>query len=317
MMHLLKGKNAPIIGLVLAAVVLMGLSPVMSLGLKNQFTSLMLIMLLAISWNLVGGFAGQFSLGHSVFVGFGAYSMVLMLDMAGLPFLLSIVLAAAVSAGIGVLLAYPLLRLRGPYLAVGSLGIALASYGWMINWEFTRKSSSYPVPKAGLVSLDSLYVITVVVAAVAILVSILFVRSPLGLRLVALRENELGAQSLGVRRVRTVLPVWAISGFLAGLMGALYTLQQGSVTVDATFLPDMVLTAIVVSVLGGLGTLSGPIIGAIIVFYVRFYAAGLSELAFVIEAVVVILVVRFFPGGVVGIVSRALARRKQRKSLAA
>jgi branched-chain amino acid transport system permease protein len=267
---------------------------------------MLLLVSLALAWNLVGGFGGQFSLGHSIFVGIGGYATAVILTMYETPLVPTIFGAGLISAFIGVLLAYPLLRLRGPYLAVGSLGMALAVYGWMINWDFTKAASSYQIPTAALIDIPTLFSFAVVLAAVSLIAVILLTRSPLGLRLVAIRDDESGAASLGVRRVRTLIPVWALSGFLTGLMGALYALQKGTITVDSAFAISFSLDAAVIAVLGGLGTISGPLIGAVIVYYLRFYSADYSNLALLIEAAIVIIVVRFFPTGIIGLVSKAI-----------
>ncbi len=302
---LLRNKTILSIGAsVLVAVIAIALAGSMTRGVLNQLTSLLLLVTLALAWNLVGGYAGQFSLGHSIFVGIGGYATAVILTMFGTPLIPTILIAGVISAFIGVLLAYPLLRLRGPYLAVGSLGMALAVYGWMINWDFTKASSSYQIPMSAMVDIPTLYSYTVLLALVALVAVIILVRSPLGLRLVALRDDESGAASLGVRRVRTLIPVWALSGFLTGLMGALYSLQKGTITVDSAFALSFSLDAAIICVLGGLGTLSGPLIGAVLVYYLRFYSADYSNFALLIEAVIVVVVVRFFPGGISGLFSK-------------
>lgn len=301
-----KPSVVPIAVAVVIAALAMSMSSVVSKGTANQLTELLLLITLALAWNLVGGYGGQFSLGHSIFVGMGGYATAVILTLFKTPLLPTILAAGLASAFIGVLLAYPLLRLRGPYLAVGSLGMTLAVYGWMINWDFTKASASYQIPKYAMLNIPTLFVFTTLLALVAFIAVLLLVRSPLGLRLVALRDDESGAASLGVRRVRTLIPVWALSGFLTGLMGSLGALQKGTITVDAAFAIQFSLDAVIICVIGGLGTLSGPLIGAVIVYYLRQFSDDYSNLALVIEAVVVILVVRFVPGGVVGIFSRLI-----------
>lgn len=298
-----KATQSIIVATIVAAVILI-LSTTMTRGVANQITSLLLLMTLALAWNLVGGFGGQFSLGHSIFVGIGGYATALIMTYLKFPILPAIIMAGAVSAFIGVLLAYPLLRLRGPYLAVGSLGMALAVYGWMINWDFTKASSSYGIPAEGSIDIPTLLAYATVLAFIALVAVILLVRSPLGLRLVALRDDELGAASLGVRRVRTLIPVWALSGFLTGVMGALFALQQGTITVDSAFSIQFSLDAAIICVLGGLGTISGPVFGAIVVYYLRFYTADYSNWALLLEAIVLVAVVRFFPTGIAGAFTR-------------
>ncbi|MDH6254774.1 branched-chain amino acid ABC transporter permease [Aurantimicrobium minutum] len=290
---------------ILVALIGLALADNVKLGLVNEWTSLLLLMILAMAWNLVAGFGGQFSLGHSIFVGVGGYATAVILTYFELPLLLVIVMASLISAAIGVMLAFPLLRLRGPYLSIGSLGMALAATGFMLNFDFTKASQSYPLPSNALVDLAELFKITVVIAAISLIVIVVLVRSPLGLRLVALRDDENGAASLGVYRLRTLVPVWALSGLLTGVMGSLTAMQNGNLTPVSAFNLQYVLDAAVICVIGGLGTLSGPLLGAILVFYLRQYSADFADWSILIEALVVILVVRFFPGGIVGLASRA------------
>lgn len=288
-------------GPVVVGAILLAISGGLRLGTVNDLTSLLLLIVLAMAWNLVGGFGGQFSLGHSIFVGVGGYTTAVIMTYLQMPLYLTIVIAGAVSALTGLILSYPLLRLRGPYLAIGSLGMALAALGWMMNWEFTRASQAYPLPTAQLPDLLGLFHVTTVVAVVALLAIIALLRSPLGLRLVALRDDEKGAASLGVRRLRTLVPVWALSGFLTGLMGALSALQKGNLTPTTAFSLQFTLDAAIICVIGGLGTISGPIIGAIIVFYLRLFTVDFADWALLIEGAIVVLVVRFIPGGIVGV----------------
>lgn len=283
----------------------------------NQGTELLLLALLALSWNVVGGYGGQFSLGHQVFVGVGGYTVVVVATYAELPLPLVLLIAGALSAVTGVILGYPMLRLRGPYFAIGTLGVGLAVLAWMMNWQFTKASQAYPLPMSSALGFTELFQYTVVIATLSLVAITALVSSPLGLRLVALRDDEYGAASLGVRRVRTLMPVWAISGFIAGLVGALFALQQGSLTPTSAFSIQFVLDAIVVCVVGGLGTLYGPLLGAVIVFGIRQYTSDFAEWAMLFEAILVILIVRLIPGGLWGVLRAAydaLLRRVRTRS---
>lgn len=297
---------------IIVGAILLVMAGGMRLGTVNDLTSLLLLAVLAMAWNLVGGFGGQFSLGHSIFVGVGGYTTAVLMTYLQMPLYVTIVAAGIVSALAGLILSYPLLRLRGPYLAIGSLGMALAALGWMMNWDFTRASQAYPLPNAQLPDLLGLFQITTVVAVIAVLAIVGLLRSPLGLRLVALRDDEKGAASLGVRRLRTLVPVWALSGFLTGLMGALAALQKGNLTPTTAFSLQFALDAAIICVIGGLGTLTGPIIGAIVVFYLRYFTVDFADWALLIEGAIVVLVVRFIPGGIVGVVRSLWVRFSSR-----
>lgn len=292
---------------VVVAVLLIVGAEGLRLAIVNQLTSLLLLAVLAMSWNLVSGFGGQFSLGHSIFVGVGGYATAVMLDLLGLPLVLVLLLSGAIAAVVGVVLAYPMLRLRGPYFAIGTLGLALAVQGWMLNWDFTRASQGYSIPLDQNIDLVTVMRIAVALAAVTVLVSQLFIDLPLGLRLLALRDNEDGALALGVRRLRTLLPTWAISAFLVGVMGAVVALQNGQVTPQSAFSIQYTLDAVIICVIGGLGTLYGPLIGAVAVFVLRQFTADFAGWASLVEALIVILVVRFAPDGAMGVL-RALRR---------
>lgn len=296
---------------VVVAAVLFAVADALRLGTANQLTSLLLLGCLAMAWNLVSGFAGQFSLGHSIFVGVGGYATALALDLLELPLPVVLVGSGALAAVLGVVLAYPMLRLRGPYFSIGTLGIALAALGWMLNWDVTRASRGYPISPSDLVDIPGLFRIAIVLALGTLLVTIVVRRSGLGLRLLALRDEEAGAESLGVRRLRTLIPVWALSAFLTGAMGAVVALQSGTLTPNAAFSIQYTLDAVVVCVIGGFGTLSGPLVGAVVVFLLRQYTADFAGWATLIEAVVVIVVVRFFPDGIVGLAVRGAAAARR------
>lgn len=304
---------------VLVAIVLLIAADSMRLATANQLTSLLLLAALALAWNLVSGFGGQFSLGHSIFVGVGGYATAIAFDYSELPLVVILIASGTVAAIIGVVLAYPMLRLRGPYFAIGTLGIALAVLGWMLNWDFTRASRGYPIPSEALLDLSTLFRVVVITTLGSFLIIRLIMDSPLGLRLLALRDNEDGAISLGVRRLRTLVPAWAISAFLAGIAGALIAVQNGNLTPNSAFSIQYTLDVVVICVIGGLGTLYGPLVGAVLVFVLRQFTADFAGWGTAIEAIVVILVVRFFPNGALGAATRVIefARRVVRRRVAA
>lgn len=305
---------------IVVATVLFIVADSFKLALANQLTSLLLLASLAMAWNLVSGFGGQFSLGHSIFVGVGGYAAAVVLDYLDLPLALVFVISGLISAAVGVVLAYPMLRLRGPYFAIGTLGLALAVLGWMLNWDFTRASQGYSIPSEDMIDLTSLFRIALVLAIVTLVATLVVMDLPLGLRLLALRDNEDGAISLGVRRLRTLVPAWGISAFLTGAMGAVVALQNGNLTPNSAFSIQYTLDAVVICVIGGLGSIYGPLIGAVAVFVLRQYTSDFAGWATLVEALVVVLVVRLFPDGAMGLIGRlrswVLARAGARRTTA-
>lgn len=272
-------------------------------NLANSLTDVLLLCALGSAWNIVAGFGGQISLGHSIFIGLGGYITAILLVHSSLPLLVAVLLASLISSIIGVLLAYPMIRLRGPYFAIGTLGIALATVGWMLNWDFTNRSQAYSLPMNGMLDINAVYRLAVVVFGVTLLISILVRHSRIGLRLFALRDDESGATSLGVRRTTTILPVWAISAFLTGLIGATLAIQKGTLDPNSAFSLQFTMDAIVVCIIGGLGTTLGPVIGGILVYELRQQVVQFDSLGLLIEAIVVVAFLRFIPSGIVNVIS--------------
>lgn len=297
-----------IIFIVLGAGVLAA-GPILTRTEANAATSILLLAALAMSWNLVAGYGGQFSLGHSIFIGIGAYGTAVLMVKANWPMIPSLLTAALAAACVGTVLAYPMLRLRGPYFAIGTLALALAVTGWMINWEFTNRSQAFSFPSSSLLDVRGVYSLAAAVAVATFVAVGIVVKSDFGLRLRALRDDEQGAISLGVKRTATLLPTWALSALLAGLVGAAYGVQKGTLNPMSAFSLQFTMDAIVVTILGGLGTLLGPIIGAVLIYFLRDFAADFEALALLIEATVIILVVRFLPGGIVGTIGPIIRSR--------
>lgn len=280
----------------------------------NTVTTILLLISLGMAWNLIAGFGGQFSLGHSIFVGVGGYATAVMLTETSLPVPLVIVAAALVAALLGTVLGYPLLRLRGPYFSIGTLALTFAVIGWMLNWELTGKSQAYSLPADALLDVRGVYTIASVITVLIFVVVFAVMRMPIGLRLLALRDSEQGATSIGIRRTTTLMPIWALSAFLTGLVGAAYALQKGTLDPQTAFSLNYTIDAVVVVVLGGLGTMSGPVLGGLVIFGLRHYTSDLEGWSTLIEALVVVVMVRFIPGGLVGVISQGY-RRARRASL--
>lgn len=303
-MATLKKFITPAIAVLIGAILVVGQS-FFSGSQINLLTNALLLVSIGVTWNLVAGIGGQFSLGHAIFIGVGAYATAIFVSELGWPVAVSALAAAVVSAVVGVVLAYPMLRLRGPYFAIGTLALSLAVLGWMVNWEFTNQSQAYSFPIAALPSLDELLTYATVLAVVSFVAVWAVLNSSFGLRLMALREDEAGAISLGVRRTANLIPMWALTTFLTGLVGAVFGLQRGSLDPGSAFGVQFTIDAIVVTVIGGIGTLIGPVVGAILVFFLRQFADAFDAWALLIEALVVIVFVRFIPGGLVGLVRGA------------
>ncbi len=262
------------------------------------------------AWNILGGFAGQVSFGHAAFFGVGAYTVSLLYKRAGFPIELGVLASAAVAAAISVPVGLVCFRLRGPYFALTMLGVAEILRLLAINWRsFTGGPVGILFPPIFHEKLPFYYA-AVGLAVVALGAAWWVLRSRLGFKLRAVREDEEAASAIGVSPAWAKLQAMVISAFLTGLLGGFFAPYQGYIDPDIVFsLGEVSIAMVVVAVLGGIGTVWGPVVGAAVVTILaeilRSTLGGAHLLAY---AALLIVIVRYLPGGLLGLLVRARAR---------
>jgi branched-chain amino acid transport system permease protein len=273
----------------------------LSLNSVTLAITLFTLMAMAQAWNLLGGYCGQFSIGHGLFVALGGYTTTLVLIHTGLSTAVAVVIAGAVCAALGALTAIPLLRLRGVYFSVGTIGVLLATQAWFINWSYAGQTTGVIMPNRGTLGFNAQYYMAtgLVVLTTAIVWGL--VRSRFGLRLMAVRDDEVAAAELGVNGFRVKLIALTISSFLVGLAGAMNGFQQLSLEPYSAFSISWAINMILACVIGGLATIPGPLIGAAVMFELQQRLQGSSDVAPLVEGVVLLIVIRFAPGGIWGL----------------
>lgn len=259
-------------------------------------TTLLAFVALAQAWNILAGYSGQVSLGASAFVGTGAYTVGLLEIHAGVNYGLAMVGAFVGGGLLAALLAWPLLRLRGDYFSIGTLAAALALQAWAVNWSFAGGSTGLNLPSVpGPVEL---YQLACLVAAVAMASAVLIAATSFGLRLKAVRDNEAAATGLGVSAFRHRLGALLISGALTGLTGGVLALQQISFEPTGMLGVGWTVNALLMTIVGGIGTVLGPVVGAVAVYYLLTKQLESYQTAsIVIEGVLLVVIVRFAPRG--------------------
>jgi branched-chain amino acid transport system permease protein len=279
----------------------------------NLFFLICLHISLAQSWNFLAGFAGQSSLGHAGFFGIGAL-VTRGLWFNGMPFALAFLTGGLAAVLFAMLIGVPTFRLRGAYFAIGTLGVA----------EVLRITVSQNVPLISTMSgtliatydLPARYYLALGLAIATTGAAYILLRSPWSLGILAVREDEEAAQATGVHVLRHKLLALFLSSFFAGLAGGVFAFQQISYYPSAPFSPLWTFDALLITFIGGLGTLAGPIIGAIFFIVVREQlAVNLVEIHQVIFGILFILIVLIFPGGLVEAwqrLKRLLLRTRQR-----
>lgn len=271
--------------------------------LLNLGVQIFLAVALAQSWNLLGGYAGQINLGHAAFFGLGALATRI-LWVGGIPLFVALGAGAVVATAFGVLIGGPAFRLRGAYFAIGTL--ALAEILRITVGNLMPEISTIPTAALASYSLVPRYYLGLGLAIVCVVLVAIVIRSRVGLGIQAVREDEAAAEASGVGALRHKLLALALSTALVGLTGGAYAYYHVSYYPQHAFSPAWTFDAVLISFIGGVGTLHGPILGAL--FYVilkEFLALRLVEVHLLIFGVLFILVVLFLPGGLVEAWSRA------------
>lgn len=292
-----------------AALVVLGalalvIHPSMSRYGLDVFTTVLLYVAAASAWNLVGGFAGQFSLAHSVFVGGGSYIAVIGMQSVGLSAPLALLAATLGAAVLALIAGLILFRLRDAYFTVGSLALAIAAMTWMTIWKLTGGTQGVSAPISAVPKGQEMFLWALIIALLAVAASITIFHSAYGLRLMSVRDDEDVADSLGVSPLGTKLIAMVVSGALTGAVGAAFAMQRITVEPFSAFSIDWTMTFIVMAIIGGIGTVWGPVIGAVAVYYgLTVQLQSFAALSTLISGAVLILVIRFAPGGIIGVVS--------------
>jgi branched-chain amino acid transport system permease protein len=273
-------------------------------GNESLASAMFTLMALAQGWNLLGGYGGQFSIGQGLFVGLGGYATTILLVHTGLPLVAAIAGAAVASAIIGSLTAIPLLRLRGVYFAVGTIGLLLAVQAWFVNWPFAGQAEGVVMPASGTLSFSTQYYMAAGLVVLTTAVVWILVRSRFGRQLMAVRDDEEAAAELGVDGFKVKLIAMTVSATLVGLAGSMNGFQQLALEPVSAFSISWAINMILACVIGGIATLPGPLIGAALMFELQQRLQGASDLAPLIEGLVLLAVIRFAPGGIWGLLQR-------------
>jgi branched-chain amino acid transport system permease protein len=293
----------------------------------NTLSTAFLFAGLASAWNLIGGFGGQFSLGHSVFFAVGAYVTANLYLRAGISPWFGLPVAAAAAAAAAILVSWPVFRLRGPFFAIATMAstevaLALCNYFDGVTGGTRGLSIPFRLGFANMIFRDRLSYAMLMCGFVAIclIVVLAVTRSRLGYYLQAVRDNEQAARATGIDVTRAKLLGMAISAALTGVGGGLF-LMSVRVADPATLLSlfDFGVKFALIALIGGLGTVYGPVLGALLIIplesWLRATLGGLAPgLSIVVLSVVLILASLFLKRGIVGALRSAAERFARRRA---
>lgn len=312
--------------LAVALVVLVAVPAFAGRAVLQDLFFIFTMLALAQYWNLLAGYAGLVSVGQQAFVGLGAYTLFWATLVAGLDPFVAILLAGVVAGVLALPTALVVFRLRGAYFAIGTwvaaevFRLLLAQFKQLGGGTGTSLGPDIANSIAGLKWVAATFAVRTSAArdivtywtALALLLGTLalvyaLLRSRRGLALAAIRDSEAGAESLGVDAFRTRLVVYVATAFGTGVVGALIYFQKARISPDAAFsVLDWTAYVIFIVVIGGIGTMEGPIVGALILYFLQDYLAQLGTLYLIILGSLAAGVMLVAPRGLWGYVSQRL-----------
>jgi branched-chain amino acid transport system permease protein len=274
-------------------------------GTLNDLWNIAFAVVLASAWNLLGGFAGQISLGYSAFVGIGAYATVLLADRGWNPWL-TLPVGAALALAFSVAVGLPTFRLRGPYFTIATIGVGEAVRVIASGVEFTGGSSGVRMPSATFHFLSNYYGMTGLALATLGLVTWIR-RAAFGMALDAIRQDIDAAEALGIPSTRYKLLAHALSAALVGAAGGLFAMNFQYISPGNVFDFRLSLSIVLMPIVGGIGTLVGPVLGAVLFSYLQIKLLAsptLRDSYLFIYGGLLMLVMLFEPKGMVGLWER-------------
>jgi len=270
-------------------------------------TLTLLFMLAGMSqaWNFIGGYTGYPAFGNVVFFGMGAYTTGILMNKASWPFIPSFVASGLVAAVFAILVGLPVLRLKGHYFAIATLGVAEAVREIVDNWvSLTEGGNGMTLP----ISHDpnftmQIYYTMLGILLASVLVTYLLSRTRWIYGMVAIREDEDAAKVMGINTTLFKILAFTLSGLITGLIGGLYGYWNTFIDTNSVFAISYTLRMIIIPILGGPGTVLGPVVGAVLFYAIRTYLwLHFTKLHALFLGFVIVLVIIFMPKGIMDVV---------------
>jgi branched-chain amino acid transport system permease protein len=296
----------PIFGLTLLALFLVPSTLDMSYQVK--FVDLFVLIIIATMWNLLAGFGGLVSVGQQAFIGIGAYALVAFTNLRGLEVIPGLILAALFTGLLAIPLSFLVFRLKGGYFAIGTWVIAEIIKLIVVQFQSLGGGAGISVAVFADTERESrirfVYLAALVVAIVILVSTFLLMRSRLGLALTAIRDDATAAGTLGVNVTAAQRAVFVLVAMGFGAAGALIALTNLRVQPDDIFSVNYSAIMIFIVVVGGLGTIEGPILGAILFFFLQDQLRDYGSIYLIILGAFAIISVLVAPRGLWGLITR-------------
>ncbi|HET7338698.1 MAG TPA: branched-chain amino acid ABC transporter permease [Candidatus Dormibacteraeota bacterium] len=296
----------PALAGIAVVIAMLGLQQLIEPGTQRLLTTVFMFVALAQAWNIIGGFTGYASFGQVAFFGLGAYTVAVLMNSLHTSFWVALPIAILAGVLFAVLIGIPLLRLRGHYFAIATLGAAEGLREVINNMTITGGGAGITIPTFGdnaptpYFGKEGFYLAFLILAALSVAISAVLARSRFGYAMVGVHQDEDAAGAVGINTTFVKVAAFAVSGAIVGAVGAFYAFQQIEFYPTDVFDASFTVLMVIMVVIGGSGTVLGPLVGAVglelLSQFLRIEVGTLNQLIF---GAIIVLVVVFFPQGVV------------------
>ena len=308
-MHRLIRGWIPLVIIVVVLVVL----PLAGLMPRSWMLYLFLFFIylaMANMWNLLAGYSGLISLCQPAFIGLAGYTLVIC-TWSGLPFYIGIIGGAVVAAVFALLISIPVFRLSGIYFAIGTLvipeALRIVFFLWRpVGGELQGGGAGYAVKgvSGSFMAGAGFYWLALVIGIASIFVMRLILRSKLGLGLASIRDNDRAAASCGIGVFKLKLYSFIIAAFITGIAGGIFYIYQGYIEPASAFNIRWTMIVMLATVIGGMSTEEGPIVGTAIVVFLHFLLARYAGISLLIQGLILIGIMLIVPQGIMGFIRK-------------
>ncbi|MBW4439317.1 MAG: branched-chain amino acid ABC transporter permease [Pleurocapsa minor GSE-CHR-MK-17-07R] len=298
---------------VLAVVIIIALPQLGGTGLPRQLSDLFVFISIATMWNLLSGYAGMVSVGQQGWIGLGSYATIVIADDLGASLFVSVFLAGIFTALVSIPTSWVVFRLRAGYFAIGTWVVAevfqllvSSSTGWLGGGAGRSLASIRGFVRSTSPETFALttYYVAAAIAVLSIIVVYSLMRSRVGLGLTAIRDSESGAASLGVNTTRLKLIAYVVAAGMTGIAGGIIAVMSINVRPDAAFSVQWTAFMIFITVIGGIGSIEGPIIGAVLFYFIRNQLSSYGEWSFIVLGVIAVVMMLVAPRGIWGLIQQ-------------
>ncbi len=299
----------PMLIIIIAVVVFLyvgGLSGLFSSNTQRYLLKIVLYITMGSMWNLMSGFTGMTSLGQQTFIGIAGYSLAIMTTIYRMPYGVGLLVGAIIGFGISLGLSFILFRMRGMYFAIATWVVAEAFCTWFLSWKFAGQGGGMTVTIKNYPRVSEIYLLALTLCIVALIVIYVLLRTKTGLGLTAMRDDADAAASVGVNIFKSKLLCYVICCVFIALAGGLFFLNKGAILPGSGFNISWTVAMVFIVIIGGVGTMSGPIVGAVIYVLLEEQLANYPGWSNIILGIIAILVIVFLPDGIMGTLQKKL-----------